>query len=181
MEVVELELAGLKLIKPRAFGDSRGFFLETHHAERYRRAGIGCDFVQDNHSRSVRDVVRGLHYQEHPGQAKLVYVTTGRVFDVAVDLRPDSATFGRWHGHYLDDREHHQLFIPIGFAHGYCVVSEHADFVYKVSAPYDPATERTLRWDDPDVGVEWPSGAPILSDRDRVGETFAEFLARTRR
>ena len=181
MEVVELELAGLLLVKPRVFGDPRGFFVESYHAERYRHAGIGCEFVQDNHSRSARDVVRGLHYQEYPGQAKLVYVTSGSVFDVAVDLRPDSPTFGRWHGRYLDDRGHDQLFIPVGFAHGFCVMSDEVDFVYKVSAPYDAAMERTIRWDDPDLGVEWPSRTPILSQRDRVGESFAEFAARVRR
>jgi dTDP-4-dehydrorhamnose 3,5-epimerase len=178
MEVVELSLSGLKLIKPRVFRDERGFFLETFRAERYRAAGISCDFVQDNHSRSVRGTLRGLHYQSSPGQAKLLRVVSGRIFDVAVDIRPESATFGKWEGVYLDAEEHHQMFVPIGFAHGFCVVSESADVLYKVSSPYDGATECTLRWNDPTVGVRWPVDEPVLSPRDQSGEPFSEFARR---
>src|SRR5215208_6801742 len=144
MEVIDLSLPGLKLIKPRLFADSRGFFLESYREQRYQQAGIDCRFVQDNHSRSVKGTLRGLHYQSQPGQAKLIRVVGGRIFDVAVDISPDSPTFGKWEGSYLDGSEHHQLFIPIGFAHGFCVVSETADVLYKTSNKYDAATECTL-------------------------------------
>ncbi|HEY8945913.1 MAG TPA: dTDP-4-dehydrorhamnose 3,5-epimerase, partial [Polyangiaceae bacterium] len=178
MEVVELSLPGLKLIKPRVFRDERGFFLETFRSERYRAAGISCDFVQDNHSRSVRGTLRGLHYQSSPGQAKLLRVVSGRIFDVAVDIRPESPTFGKWEGVYLDAEEHHQMFVPLGFAHGFCVVSESADVLYKVSSPYDGATECTLQWNDPIVGVRWPVDEPVLSPRDQSGEPFSELARR---
>jgi dTDP-4-dehydrorhamnose 3,5-epimerase len=180
MDVVDLPLEGLKLIRPRVFADERGFFLESYEEHRYAEAGIDCRFVQDNHSRSSRGVVRGLHYQSHPGQAKLVRVATGRIFDVAVDIRPDSPTFGRWHGEWLDDSDHAQLLVPIGFAHGFGVTSEVADVLYKVSAPYDPATERGLRFDDPDIGIEWPVANPVLSERDREAESFADLCRRVR-
>ena len=181
MDVVELELPGLKLLKPRVFGDERGFFVETYHRERYRSAGIECDFVQDNHSRSRYGVLRGLHYQCHPGQAKLVCVGSGRIFDVAVDLRLDSPTFGRWSGQFLDDREHHQMFVPVGFAHGFCVMSEMASVLYKVSAPYDAKAECTLSWSDPEIGVRWPIAEPTLSERDLRGMSFAQYVAEAKR
>lgn len=177
MECIDLPL-GLKLFRPSVFADSRGFFLETYQQRAYAAAGVEVTFVQDNHSRSTKGTLRGLHYQSHPGQAKLVRVGRGRIFDVAVDIRPDSATFGRWHGVYLDDQEHAQLLVPVGFAHGFCVVSDIADVMYKVSAPYDPKTECGLKFDDPDVGVAWPISEPLLSPRDQQAESFATYRAR---
>lgn len=180
MQVEDLSLPGLKLIRPRVFRDARGFFFESYHEPRFRAAGIDCVFVQDNHSRSVKDTVRGLHYQSSPGQAKLLRVTSGRIFDVAVDIRPDSPTFGKWEGAYLDAEEHAQLFIPVGFAHGFCVTSETADVCYKVTSVYDAATECSIRWDDPDIGVTWPTTTPLLSARDLDAETFESFAERVR-
>jgi dTDP-4-dehydrorhamnose 3,5-epimerase len=177
MECIDLPL-GLKLFRPSVFADSRGFFLETYQQRAYAAAGVDVTFVQDNHSRSTKGTLRGLHYQSHPGQAKLVRVGRGRIFDVAVDIRPDSPTFGRWHGVYLDDQEHAQLLVPVGFAHGFCVVSDIADVMYKVSAPYDPKTECGLKFDDPDVGVAWPISEPLLSPRDQQAESFATYRAR---
>jgi dTDP-4-dehydrorhamnose 3,5-epimerase len=181
MHVEDLPLAGLKLVRPKVFGDSRGFFLETYNAPRYRAAGIDCAFAQDNHSRSVKNTLRGLHYQSHPGQAKLIRAASGRIFDVAVDIRPDSPTFGRWYGAYLDATEQAQMFIPVGFAHGFCVVSDMADVLYKTSNVYDAATECGFAWDDPDVGVSWPVTEPILSERDVNAESFAKFRQRLSR
>jgi dTDP-4-dehydrorhamnose 3,5-epimerase len=180
MEVIELPLPGLKLVRPRVFRDSRGFFRETFHEPRYAQAGIDCRFVQDNHSRSSYGTLRGLHYQSTPGQAKLLSTTRGRVFDVAVDIRPDSPTFGEWHGVTLDAEEGTQLFIPVGFAHGFCVLSEDADVAYKVSAVYDARTELGIRWNDPDIGVTWPIADPVLSERDQKTESFADFKRRVR-
>jgi dTDP-4-dehydrorhamnose 3,5-epimerase len=134
--------------------------------------------VQDNHSRSRRGTLRGLHYQSTPGQAKLIRVARGRIFDVAVDIRPRSPTLGRWHGVELSDEDHHQLYIPVGFAHGFCVLSEEADVTYKCSSVYAAETERTIRWDDPEIGVEWPIDAPLLSERDQGGEPFSAYRAR---
>ncbi|SDB61244.1 dTDP-4-dehydrorhamnose 3,5-epimerase [Desulfonatronum thiosulfatophilum] len=166
MNVIETPLKGLLLITPRAFGDARGFFLETYQAERYAEAGIEVAFVQDNHSRSSRGVLRGLHYQVAKPQGKLVMVTRGAVFDVAVDIRKDSQTFGRWHGVELSDANHMQLFVPPGFAHGFCVLSETADFHYKCTEYYAPETERTIIWNDPDIGINWPIATPSLSTKD---------------
>lgn len=172
METVDLPLAGLKLIKPRVLADARGYFVETWRRDQLAHAGIDADFVQDNHSRSVRNTIRGLHFQRAsahgPGQAKLVRVARGQVFDVAVDLRVGSPSFGRWHAELLDDVANHALFVPIGFAHGFCVVSEVADVCYKVSAVYDAATEAGFAFDDPDVAVRWPIGRvdALLSRRD---------------
>lgn len=181
MNVIELKLAGLKLLEPRVFRDARGFFLESYNQERYAAAGIDCTFVQDNHSRSVQGTLRGLHYQAQPGQAKLLRVSSGRIFDVAVDIRPDSPTFGQWEGVYLDAEEHRQIFVPIGFAHGFCVVSETAEVLYKVSSLYDAAHECTLAWDDPELNVAWPVAAPVLSARDQSAESFAAYAARVAR
>jgi dTDP-4-dehydrorhamnose 3,5-epimerase len=178
MDPQDLPLSGLKLLRPRLFGDARGFFLETYHEPRYRAMGIDCGFAQDNHSHSIQGTLRGLHYQSAPGQAKLIRVVRGRIFDVAVDIRPGSPTFGRWHGLYLDAEEHIQLFIPVGFAHGFCVVSESADVLYKTSSVYDASAERTLAWNDREIGVDWPTTEPLLSDRDRAGESFATFRRR---
>jgi dTDP-4-dehydrorhamnose 3,5-epimerase len=178
MEVDDLPLAGAKLIRPKLFSDARGFFLETYSEPRYRAAGIHAQFVQDNHSRSLHGTLRGLHYQSTPGQAKLLRVAAGRIFDVIVDIRPGSPTFGKWHGVYLDAVAHHQLFIPIGFAHGFCVVSEIAEVLYKVSSPYDASTEHAMQWDDPELGVAWPVPNPLLSARDQASESFAAYKAR---
>jgi dTDP-4-dehydrorhamnose 3,5-epimerase len=178
VRITDLELDGLKLITPDIFGDDRGFFLETYNARRYQEAGIHVSFVQDNHSRSIKGTLRGLHYQSQPGQAKLVRVTLGRIWDVAVDIRPGSPTFGRWHGVELDAEKREQLFVPVGFAHGFCVLSDAAEVQYKVSAPYDAKTECGLNYADPDLAVAWPVKAPILSARDTQGESFASFRAR---
>lgn len=175
MDVLDLELPGLKLVKPRVFTDDRGFFLESFHQGRYRAVGIDCDFVQDNHSRSVKGTLRGLHLQHDPGQAKLVSAARGRIFDVAVDVRPASPTYKRWVGVWLDDVEHHQLFVPTGFAHGFYVQSDIADVCYKVSTFYDAALETGFRWDDAEIGVEWPDKAPLLSARDADAQSFSDY------
>ena len=181
MDVLDLGLPGLRLVRPEVWRDERGTFVETYRQDRYAATGIDVPWVQDNQSRSVRGVVRGLHYQSHPGQSKLVRAACGEVFSVAVDLRPDSPTFGRWEGVRLDAERHLQFFLPVGFAHGLCVLSEIAEVAYKVSAPYDPATECAIRWDDPDLGIAWPIDGPILSDRDTRAESFAEYRRRVGR
>ncbi|HET7925336.1 MAG TPA: dTDP-4-dehydrorhamnose 3,5-epimerase [Rhodanobacteraceae bacterium] len=180
MEVERLPLSGLLLLKPRVFRDGRGFFVETYSEPRYREAGIDTRFVQDNHSQSMRRTLRGLHYQSSPGQAKLIRVTSGSIYDVAVDIRPDSPTYGQWYGAILDAQEHAQLYVPIGFAHGFCVMSDLADVVYKVSSVYDAKTESGIRWNDPEIGVKWPIEDPILSDRDQKTESFADYTKRMR-
>jgi len=175
MEVRKTALPGVLVIEPRVFEDDRGFFLETYQAERYAGLGIDCRFVQDNWSRSQRGTLRGLHYQVGRPQAKLVQVCRGSVFDVAVDLRRNSPHFGLWIGVYLDETNRCQLFIPAGFAHGFYVLSDTADFLYKCSEVYDPEAERTLLWNDPQVGVEWPlEGEPALSDKDRRGTSLEQ-------
>ncbi len=171
---LETRLDGVVLIEPEVHGDERGFLVETYRGDRWRELGVGVDFVQDNHSRSARNILRGLHFQTSPGQAKLVRCLRGRIWDVAVDLRRDSPTYRQWEGHELDDERHRQLFVPVGFAHGFCVLSGVADVAYKLSSVYDPATEAGIAWDDPDVGVEWPISDPILSERDRNGPRLAE-------
>ncbi len=167
MEVNHLRLEGLKLIKPKVFKDQRGFFLETFQQSIYEKVGIACPFVQDNHSFSQKGCIRGMHFQSFPGQAKLIRVAVGKIYDVVVDIRPHSSTYGQWEAIILDDESHHQLFIPIGFAHGFCVLSEEAHVLYKVSTPYDPKFEKGFRWDDPTVKIKWPVENPIISDRDR--------------
>ncbi len=178
MEIIDLPLAGAKLIRPRVFRDARGFFFESYSQPRYAAAGIAETWVQDNHSCSTKGTLRGLHYQSKPGQAKLVRVTLGRIFDVLVDIRPGSPTFGRWHGETIDAEAHEQLYVPIGFAHGFAVLSELAEVQYKVSSPYDGATECAIRWNDPELGVAWPITEPILSQRDQTSESFADFRKR---
>jgi len=178
VEAESLELAGLRLIKPRVFGDDRGFFLESFRTEDYAAAGVDCTFVQDNHSRSAKGILRGMHLQTHPGQAKLLRVARGRIFDVVVDARPESPTFKRWLGVWLDDKEHHQLFVPVGFAHGFYVDSDVADVCYKVSSIYDAATETGFAWNDPEIGIEWPSdGTPVVSQRDAEAQSFTALMA----
>ena len=178
MEIIDLPLLGAKLIRPRVFRDTRGFFFESYSEGRYRDSGMGEVWVQDNHSSSVQGTLRGLHYQSTPGQAKLLRVTRGRIFDAIVDIRPGSATFGKWHAEELDAEQHCQMYIPIGFAHGFCVLSDIAEVQYKVSSPYDGAHECAIRWNDPEIGLAWPSSTPILSERDQTSESFASFKAR---
>lgn len=166
MKVTETTLPGVLLIEPNVFRDQRGLFWETYHAERYAKFGIPS-FVQDNSSRSIRHTLRGLHYQLHRPQGKLVWVTRGEVFDVAVDIRKTSPTFGRWLGVTLSSEAPRQLYIPPGFAHGFCVTSESADFAYKCTDVYVPGDERGLLWNDPELGIQWPVAEPLLSDKDR--------------
>lgn len=177
MNVTPLAIPDVLLIEPVVHGDARGFFLEAWHANRYEAAGIALPFVQDNHSRSVQGTLRGLHYQVVRPQGKLVRVTAGEVFDVAVDLRRSSATFGRWVGAVLSAANHRQLWVPPGFAHGFYVLTPSADLMYKCTDFYAPEHDRTLRWDDPDVGVAWPllSGqSPMLSAKDAAGLALSE-------
>lgn len=171
---LETRLEGLVLIEPEVFGDDRGFFLETFSRESWREMGVDVEFVQHNHSRSAERTLRGLHFQTVPGQAKLIRCARGSIFDVAVDLRRGSPTYGQWEGYELDDRSHRQLFVPVGFAHGFCVTSGPADVAYLVSSTYDATTESGFIWSDPDVGIEWPVEDPLLSDRDRSAPTLAD-------
>ncbi|MBS0542583.1 MAG: dTDP-4-dehydrorhamnose 3,5-epimerase, partial [Proteobacteria bacterium] len=157
---------GVLIIEPKVFGDSRGFFLETFQVERYREIGITLPFVQDNHSRSQRGVLRGLHFQKTKPQGKLVRVSRGAVYDVAVDIDPASPTFGKHVGVELSDDNHRQMWIPPGYAHGFCVLSEIADFEYKCTELYDPEDEGGLIWSDPDIGISWPCQNPVLSQKD---------------
>ncbi len=175
MDVTDLRLSGLKLIKPRLFCDERGYFLESYRQPAYANLSIP-DFVQDNLSFSKQNVIRALHLQALPGQAKLVQALRGKIFDVAVDLRQDSATFGQWEAVELDDLLRWQLFIPAGFAHGFCVLSQEALVQYKVSSLYDPSTELSIRWNDPDLNIAWPVQHPILSSRDQNSPFLRECL-----
>lgn len=167
MKITTTALPGVLIIEPKAFGDARGFLLETFQSERYARAGITQPFVQDNHSRSQRGVLRGLHLQPSRPQGKLVSVSRGAVFDVAVDINPQSATFGEHVGIELNDDNHLQLWIPPGYAHGFCVLSDVADFQYKCTDFYDPTDETGLIWNDPDVNIAWPLHSPLLSAKDQ--------------
>ena len=169
-------LAGIVVIEPEVHADARGFFVETYSRARYEAAGIVAHFVQDNHSRSARGTVRGLHYQASPGQAKLVRVTRGAIWDVVVDIRPDSPTFGQTEAFELDDVGHRQLFVPVGFAHGFCVTSDVADVAYKVSSPFDPDEERGIAWDDPALAINWPTDSPIVSERDRANPRLRDVI-----
>ncbi len=180
MKFTPTRIPGVVIVEPEVFGDSRGFFLEAWHARKFAEAGIGAKFVQDNHSRSARGVLRGVHLQVEQPQGKLVRAVCGEVFDVAVDLRRDSPHFGQWVGHVLSDANKHQMWIPPGFAHGFYVLSESADITYKVTDFYAPEHERTLAWNDPEVAIAWPligGKAPTLTARDQVGLTLAELKA----
>ena len=176
MHIHETDLPGLLILEPKVFSDSRGFFFESYHKERYREAGLRAEFVQDNLSRSSFGTIRGMHYQRHHPQGKLVQVVRGTVFDVAVDIRRSSPTFGRWQAVELSEDNHRQLYVPPGFAHGFCVTSpEGADFFYKCTDFYDPADERTLLYRDPAVGIVWPDvGTPIVSPKDELGVPLAD-------
>ena len=162
-----LAIPGVTLVKPRVFSDTRGFFLETYKRSDFTGAGIPADFVQVNHSHSLVNVLRGLHYQKNPAaQGKLVTAVRGAVFDVAVDIRQGSPTYGSWLGEVLSEENHHLLYIPPGFAHGFCVLSDRADVIYRVTAEYAPALDRGVLWNDPDLAIEWPVENPILSEKD---------------
>ena len=169
MKVIETALPGVLLLEPRVFGDARGFFLESWNRKTFADLGLELDFVQDNHSRSARGVLRGIHYQLNQPQGKLVRVVSGAVFDVAVDLRRSSPHFGQWTGHELSVENQRMMWVPPGFGHGFMVLSETADFLYKTSAYYAPEWDRGIRWDDPDIGVQWPlDGTPQLSAKDQI-------------
>ncbi|MBL4609651.1 MAG: dTDP-4-dehydrorhamnose 3,5-epimerase [Pseudomonas sp.] len=166
MKIIETELPGVLIIEPQVFGDERGFFLESFHAERYREAGIDMAFVQDNHSRSRKGVLRGLHFQRRHPQGKLVRASRGSIFDVAADIDPASPTFGQYVGVTLSDENHRQMWIPPGYAHGFCVLSDEADFEYKCTDLYYPNDEGGVFWSDPDLNIQWPLSDPLLSAKD---------------
>jgi dTDP-4-dehydrorhamnose 3,5-epimerase len=175
LKVERTAIAGVLALEPKVFGDARGFFMETWNQRDFAEAGIDAAFVQDNHSRSARNVLRGLHYQIRKPQGKLVRVTAGEIFDVAVDLRRGSPSFRRWVGTRLDAASRRMLWIPAGFAHGFLVLSDVAEVQYKTTDYYAPEQERTLLWNDPALGIDWPlAGAPVLSDKDRRGLPLAQ-------
>lgn len=176
MKAIPTHIADVVILEPKIFGDSRGFFFESFNQQAFQQAtGVNLQFVQDNHSRSARGVLRGLHYQIQQPQGKLVRVTQGSVFDVAVDIRASSATFGQWVGVELNADNHRQLWVPAGFAHGFVVLSDSADFLYKTTDYYAPEFERCIAWDDPDIGVDWHfSGTPMLSEKDQQGLLLKE-------
>ena len=174
MKKLPTTLDGPLLLEPVVHGDERGFFQETFREDALADLGVTERWVQDNHSRSAQGVLRGLHFQLGPGQAKLVRCARGSILDVVVDIRRESPTFGRWEAHVLDDERHLQFFIPVGFAHGFCVLSESADVIYKCSSYYDPAVERAIAYDDPELAIEWPALDLVVSERDRAAPRLAE-------
>lgn len=176
MELIETTLPGVLIIEPRVFGDARGFFLESWNAEVFRAAGLDLRFVQDNHSRSARGVLRGLHYQQPEPQGKLVRVTAGRAFDVAVDIRRSSPTFGQWAGVELSAANKRMFWVPPGFAHGFLSLEDGTDFLYKCTSFYRPAHEHSIRWDDPAIGIDWPLDGiePQLSAKDQAAKSLAD-------
>lgn len=179
MQIVPTSLPGVLLIDPRVFQDARGFFLETYHARRYAEAGLDVTFVQDNHSRSRRNTLRGLHFQQARPQGKLVRVIEGAIWDVAVDIRPESPTFGRYVGAELSADNFRQIYVPPGFAHGFCVTSDVAQVEYKCTEYYDPADERGIAWNDPTLAIPWPVTSPVLSERDTHNPTLEAWRAET--
>jgi dTDP-4-dehydrorhamnose 3,5-epimerase len=176
MKVTCLDIPGPLIIEPRVFGDERGFFMESWNAASFAKAGLDPKFVQDNHSHSQKDVLRGMHFQNPAPQGKLVRVTSGAVFDVMVDMRRDSDYFGRWAGVELSARNKRMLWVPEGFAHGFLTLEADTDFLYKCTAPYAPEHEHCLRWDDPEVGIDWPlkGSQPMVSDKDAAGLSLAD-------
>ena len=177
MKITPCAIADVLLLEPKVFGDDRGFFFESFNQRAFNEAtGLDLHFVQDNHSRSVRNVLRGLHYQVVQPQGKLVRVVAGQVFDVAVDIRPESPTFGQWAGAVLSASNKHQLWVPPGLAHGFLVLSESADFLYKTTDYYAPQHERCIAWNDPTLAIDWPlnGNTPVLSAKDRAGNAFAD-------
>lgn len=176
MEILPLAIDDVLLIKPKIFHDERGFFFESYHKDKFAELSINTNFVQDNVSFSLQNVLRGLHFQLHPGQDKLVYCSTGKIFDVAVDIRKDSKTFGKWVSAVLDDECNNMLFIPKGFAHGFCVISPFAKVHYKVSSFYEPNQEKSLKWNDSALNISWPIKTPILSQKDQNSLSFNEVI-----
>jgi len=176
MKIIQTAIAGVLVIEPRVFGDERGFFFESYNERAFLEAtGIEAKFVQDNHSRSVKNTLRGLHYQILQAQGKLVRAVAGEVFDVVVDLRRSSPSFGKWEGHHLSAENKKMLWVPPGLAHGFCVLSESADFLYKTTDYWAPQHERTLLWNDPDLAIAWPlAGEPLLAAKDRAGKRLSE-------
>ena len=174
MDVVQTPINGVVLIKPKVWRDARGYFVEAWHKERYEAAGITLPFVQDNRSRSTKGILRGLHFQRVHPQGKLVSVSRGSVFDVAVDIRKNSPTFGQWYGAELTEENQHQLWVPPGLAHGFCVLSDGADFSYKCTELYHPEDEGSIRWDDPDLAIAWPVENPVLSAKDLAAPLFRD-------
>jgi dTDP-4-dehydrorhamnose 3,5-epimerase len=174
VKVLPTQLESVVALEPDVHGDDRGFLVETFRENAWAEAGIGLDFVQENHSRSVKNTLRGIHFQTEPGQAKLVHCLRGRIWDVAVDLRHDSPTYRQWEGFLLDDETHRQLLVPVGFGHGFCVLSDESDVAYKLSSYFDPATEAGIAWNDPEINIEWPVSEPLLSERDKTAPKLAE-------
>lgn len=174
VEVTKTPLAGVVIVKNRAFEDPRGFFMETYNQQHFKSAGLPSEFVQDNHSRSSRGVLRGLHYQYPQWQGKLVRVVSGSIFDVAVDIRSDSRTFGQWYGIELNEDNRLQLYIPPGFAHGFVTLSEQADLVYKCTSLYKPDDDACIAWNDPDIGIDWPINDPLVSEKDAAAPRLSE-------
>jgi dTDP-4-dehydrorhamnose 3,5-epimerase len=172
--VEKTKLEGLLVIEPQVYGDSRGFFMETYNSRDAASAGLEDQFVQDNHSRSGHGVLRGLHYQYPTWQGKLIRTLIGEIFDVAVDIRPESPTFGDWYGIMLSDENKLQLYVPPGFAHGFCVTSEFADVAYKTTTHFAPDQDAGIIWDDPDIGIDWPVSDPVLSERDLASPRLCE-------
>lgn len=177
MIIKNLSLPGLKLIIPEVFKDDRGFFFESYKENDYKSNGIigQSNWIQENHSRSLQRVIRGLHYQANPGQTKLIRCAYGAIIDVVVDIRPNSPTFGQHEKVFLDGASNHQLLVPVGYAHGFCVLSANADVLYKVDCYYNSAEEKTLQWNDPDLNINWEINDPVVSERDKKGQSFAEY------
>lgn len=177
MQIFETKIPEIKIIQPIIINDNRGYFLETYQKKRYQALlSVECDFVQDNYSRSYKNVLRGMHFQKNNPQGKLLRVVHGEVFDVSVDIRKNSNTFGQWVGMILSDKNNRQLWIPPGFAHGFVVLSDIADFEYKCTNYYDPDSEECLLWNDPTVNINWPINNPILSAKDKLGKTLQDLL-----
>ena len=177
MNIIKTKLNDCVIIEPKVYGDERGFFLETFHSKRYKElADIDLNFVQDNHSRSSKHVLRGLHFQKNKPQGKLVRAVRGEVFDVAVDIRKDSSTFGKWEGVLLSENNKKQLWVPPGFAHGFLVLSDIVDFEYKCTDYYDPSDEGSIQWDDPDLDITWPCNNPILSAKDSKASKLVDLI-----
>ena len=175
-KVEKSDLEGVLLITPKIHMDPRGRFFESFQKERYKEIGIKEEFVQDNQSVSQKNTIRGLHYRIGTEQSKLVRVIRGEVFDVVVDIRKDSPTYGQWRGYNLSDTNYLQIYIPVGFAHGFCVLSETAEFLYKVSEYYSADKEKGIMWNDPDIGIEWPISSPVLSEKDKINPSFKDYF-----
>jgi dTDP-4-dehydrorhamnose 3,5-epimerase len=176
MQVERTPIEGLLVVTPRIFPDHRGFFFESYNEDRFREIGIDIRWAQDNHVRSTRDTLRGLHFQRGEGQAKLVRCVRGRLWDVAVDIRPGSPTLGKWHAVELTEDNKKMFFVPVGFAHGYAVLSEETEALYKCGSVYDSELEDEILWNDPDIAVDWPVKTPNLSERDQNAQTFKQYL-----